>query len=484
MRGILRRAEKQGDSKIMEKTNELAEKKISSLLLNLAIPAIIAMLVSMLYNMVDRIYIGNMPDGTVGMAGLAVAVPVITLIQGFTQLFGTGGAPLAAIRLGKQEMKEAEEIMTASFISLIVSGIVLTVVIEGFREPILLMFGADEVSLQPAVEYIRVYALGTIFVQMAQGMNSYINTQGYAKMGMATILIGAVLNIILDPVFIFGMGMGITGAAVATILSQGISAVWVLYFLLKKSPMKLRRKYLIPKFGTLSAIVMLGISPFVMSTTEGLLQISFNNQMSLYGGSMAVGSMAILMSLYQMVLLPLTGITQGAQPILSYNFGAGNYERVRAAFRLAFKVCVLYSFIVAGGIMLCAPVFARIFSGDADTIRYAAWAIRIYLFGGMIFGAQIVCQQAFMALGQAKRSICMALLRKVVLLIPLIYILPAALGNSAVAQAAAASVSDLLKDGGRTFCVLLAEPIADVLAATVTSLTFLNFYKTNLNRKA
>lgn len=465
-----------------EKTNELGTKKISSLLFNLAIPAIIAMLVSMLYNMVDRIYIGNMKDGTIGMAGLAVAVPIVTLIQGFTQLFGTGGAPLAAIRLGKQEKKEAEEIMMASFTALVVSGIVLTAVIELFKEPILLLFGADEVSLQPAVEYIRVYALGTVFVQVAQGMNAYINTQGFAKMGMSTILIGAVLNIVLDPIFIFGMGMGITGAALATIISQGVSAVWVMYFLLKKSPMKMRREFLLPKFATLGAIMMLGVSPFVMSATEGLLQISFNNQMSLYGGSMAVGSMAILMSLYQMVLLPLTGITQGAQPILSYNYGAEDYERVRATFRLSFKVCLLYSFVVAGSIMLCAPVFARIFSGDADTIRYAAWAIRIYLFGGTVFGAQIACQQSFMALGQAKRSICMALLRKVVLLIPLIYILPAVLGNSAFAQTMAGAVLDLTKDGGRTFCVLLAEPIADILAATVTTLTFLNFYTKKLKK--
>lgn len=466
----------------MEKTNELATRKISSLLFSMAIPAIIAMLVSMLYNMVDRIYIGNMPDGTIGMAGLAVAVPIVTLIQGFTQLFGVGGAPLAAIRLGKQEKKEAEEIMMASFTSLVVSGVILTVIIELFKEPILLLFGADEASLQPAIEYIQIYALGTVCVQIAQGMNAYINTQGFAKMGMFTILIGAVLNIVLDPIFIFGMGMGITGAAVATIISQGVSAVWVMYFLLKKSPMKMRREYLLPKFRTLSSIMMLGISPFVMSATEGLLQISFNNQMSLYGGSMAVGSMAILLSLYQMVLLPLTGITQGAQPILSYNFGAEDYGRVRAAFRLSFTVCLIYSFTVAGGIMLCAPVFARIFSGDADTIRYAAWAIRIYLFGGTVFGAQIACQQSFMALGQAKRSICMALLRKVVLLIPLIYILPWVLGDSGMAQAMAAPVLELAKDGGRTFCVLLAEPIADILAATVTSLTFLHFYKTNLRK--
>ncbi|MCI8401665.1 MAG: MATE family efflux transporter [Lachnospiraceae bacterium] len=464
----------------MEKTNELGTGKVSSLLLNLAVPAIIAMLVSMLYNMVDRIYIGNMENGTIGMAGLAVAVPIITLIQAFTQLFGTGGAPLAAIRLGEQKKEEAERIMAASFISLVVSGILLTTIIEIFQEPILLLFGADETSLASAKEYVTIYALGTVFVQIAQGMNPYINTQGFAKMGMATILIGAVLNIILDPIFIFAMGMGIRGAAVATILSQGISALWVMYFLLKRSPMKLRRAFLVPRPAIIGAIITLGISPFVMSGTEGLLQISFNNQLSAYGGSIAVGSMAILLSLYQMILLPLGGITQGAQPILSYNFGARDLERVRETFRLSFRVCLLYSFTISGIIMIFAPAFARIFSRDADTIRYAVWAIRIYISGGLFFGAQISCQQSFMALGQAKRSLCMALLRKVILLIPLIYLLPVLLGDLGLAQSMAGPVADLLKDGGKTFCVLFAEPVSDILAASITSLTFFSFYRKSL----
>lgn len=464
----------------MTHTSELGSKKIGSLLLSLAIPAIIAMLVSMLYNMVDRIYIGNMENGTVGMAGLAVAVPIITLIQAFTQLFGTGGAPLAAIRLGEQRQEEAEKIMTASFTALIISGILLTAAIELFQAPVLLLFGADETSLAPAMEYVTIYALGTVFVQIAQGMNPYINTQGFAKMGMATILIGAVLNIVLDPVFIFIMGMGIRGAALATILSQGISAVWVLHFLLKKSPLKLRSCYLLPNRSTLTSIMMLGISPFVMSSTEGLLQIAFNNQMSAYGGSMAVGSMAVLMSLYQMVLLPLQGICQGAQPIFSYNFGSKDLGRVRKTFRLCFCICLFYSFVTAGVIMLASPVFARIFSRDPDTIRYVSWAIRIYLFGGTIFGAQIACQQSFMALGQAKRSLCMALLRKVILLIPLLYILPSLLGNSELVNFLASPVLDLTKDGARTFCVLLAEPVADTLAACITSLTFFHFYRSNL----
>ena len=251
--------------------------------------------------------------------------------------------------------------MTASFSSLIASGIFLTAVIEVFKLPILRLFGADEASLGPAAQYITIYAMGTVFVQIAQGMNPYINTQGFAKMGMATILIGAVLNIVLDPLFIFVMGMGIRGAAVATIISQGVSAVWVLYFLIKKSPMKLRAKYLLPEAKTIGAIMMLGVSPFIMSATESLLQISFNNQLSVYGGSMAVGTMAILMSLYQMVFLPLTGITQGAQPIFSYNYGAKDYGRVRETFKITFRACLLYSFVVSATIMLFSSFFAVTF---------------------------------------------------------------------------------------------------------------------------
>lgn len=376
----------------MANKNDLAEKKISTLLKELAIPAILAMLVSLLYNMVDRIYIGNMENGTIGMAGLAIAVPVITMIQAFTMMFGTGGAPLSAIKLGEKDKDGAERIMTASFSSLIFVGIVLTVVIEVFKRPILMMFGANAETLQPAMEYIEIYALGTVFVQITQGMNSYINTQGYAKVGMATVVIGALLNIVLDPIFIFVFKMGIKGAALATILSQAVSAVWVMYFLLNQSPMKLRKEYLIPDLKVVASIMMLGVSPFIMNATESLLQISFNNQLSLYGGEMAVGSMAILLSLYQMVNMPVAGICQGAQPILSYNFGAKNYQRVKDTFKLTFKICIGYSFTAAGIMMIFSPFFARIFSSDPSTIEFTSWAIRIYLFGGLIFGAQMCCQ--------------------------------------------------------------------------------------------
>ena len=467
----------------MARKEELGTKKISTLLKELAIPAIFAMLVSLLYNMVDRIYIGNMPNGTLGMAGLSIAVPVITMIQAFTMMFGTGGAPLSAIKLGENNKDGAERIMTTSFSTLIISGIVLTMVIELFKEPILMMFGADAQTIVPAIEYIEIYALGTIFVQITQGMNAYINTQGFAKTGMLTVMIGAILNIVLDPIFIFVFDMGIKGAALATILSQAVSAIWVLYFLKEKSPMKLRREYMIPDLKVLGSIMMLGVSPFIMSSTESLLQISFNNQLTTYGGSMAVGTMAILMSLYQMINMPIAGIAQGAQPILSYNYGAQQYDRVRNTFKLTFKICVGYSFLAGGAMLIFAPVFARIFTSDASTIEFTSWAIRIYLVGGLLFGAQLVCQQSFMALGQAKRSLLMALLRKVILLIPMIYVLPIVFGDSSFALNLSSSVAHLCHDAAKTFCVFLAEPVADITAATVTTLTFVQFYKTKLKNQ-
>ena len=467
----------------MARKEELGTKKISTLLKELAIPAIFAMLVSLLYNMVDRIYIGNMPNGTLGMAGLSIAVPVITMIQAFTMMFGTGGAPLSAIKLGENNKDGAERIMTTSFSALIISGIVLTMIIELFKEPILMMFGADAQTIVPAIEYIEIYALGTIFVQITQGMNAYINTQGFAKTGMLTVMIGAILNIVLDPIFIFVFDMGIKGAALATILSQAVSAIWVLYFLKEKSPMKLRREYMIPDLKVLGSIMMLGVSPFIMSSTESLLQISFNNQLTTYGGSMAVGTMAILMSLYQMINMPIAGIAQGAQPILSYNYGAQQYDRVRNTFKLTFKICVGYSFLAGGAMLIFAPVFARIFTSDASTIEFTSWAIRIYLVGGLLFGAQLVCQQSFMALGQAKRSLLMALLRKVILLIPMIYVLPIVFGDSSFALNLSTSVSHLCHDAAKTFCVFLAEPVADITAATVTTLTFVQFYKTKLKNQ-
>lgn len=465
----------------MTEENKLGYEKISKLLISLAIPSIIAQLVNILYNMVDRIYIGQMSEGTTAMAALSVALPIITFISAFTMLVGTGGAPLCAIRLGEDNKDKAEEIMTNSFSMLLITGILLTAIILVFQKPLLYLFGATDETIKSAMSYISIYALGTVFVQMTLGMNAYINTQGFAKIGMCTVLIGAILNIILDPIFIFVFHMGVSGAALATIIAQGISAFWVLRFLFSsKSIIKIRKEYLIPKLSIVLSIMALGISPFVMNATESFLQISFNNQLSLYGGTMAVASMAILNSLWQFITLPLQGLCQGAQPIMSYNYGAKNYTRVRNTFKLLFKLCIGLSMMVGFSVIIFSEFFVSIFTIDPLTIKFASWAIKVYLAGSVLFGAQIACQQSFMALGQAKISLTMAVFRKIILLIPLIYIFPILLGNVSFADFLASPIMDMVKNGTKVFAVLFAEPVSDILAALTTTTMFYRFYKKNL----
>ena len=465
----------------MDRTEKLRNGSIPKLLFSLAIPSIIAQLVNILYNMVDRIFVGRTPDGNVAMSALSVALPIITFINAVTHLVGLGGAPLAAIKMGAGDKNSAEKIMTTSFVSLISTGIIMTVIIEIFAEPLLYTFGADKTNILLAMDYTKIYAIGTVFVQIAIGMNSYINTQGYAKFGMVTVLIGAVLNIILDAIFINFFGMSVKGAALATVISQAVSAIWALSFIFgRKSILKIRKKYIIPDIKVLGSICALGVSPFIMSSTESLLQISFNNQLLAFGGTTAVGAMSILLSLYQMVNMPLQGLCQGAQPILSYNYGAGNYERVRKTFKLLFVCCLGFSFVGCGTVVVFSRFFGSIFSGDSEMLQMVEWALRVYLLGGTVFGAQIACQQSFVSLGQAKRSLLMALYRKVFLLIPLIYIMPHLLGGTAIAVNLSLPVANICVDSSRVFAVLVSESISDVLAAATTTALFFNFYKNHL----
>ncbi len=467
------------------KSNRLETESLGRLLISLAVPSIIAQLVNILYNIVDRIYIGRMENGTVAMSAISVALPVVTFILAVTQLLGSGGAPLAAIKLGQRDKDGAEKILTTSFVSLIVSGLLLTLIVEFFHEPLLLAFGADATNLEFANQYTAIYGLGTVFVQIAFGMNPYINTQGYATLGMVTVLIGAVLNIVLDPLFIFALDMGVRGAALATIISQFVSAVWALHFLFgKKTTIRIRRQYFMPELRVLGSICALGVSPFIMNSTESLLQISFNNQLSLYGGTLAVGTMSILLSLFQMVSMPLQGLCQGAQPIMSFNYGAGNMERVKATFRLLFRSCLCVSVLGMGTVIAFSSRFAAIFTNDPELIRMAGWALRVYLLGATIFGAQIACQQSFVSLGQAKQSLMMALYRKIILLIPLLYILPAVIGDTSFAVRMSMPVADIVHDQGRVFAVLFAETIADALAAITTSLLFFSFYRKTLKNES
>ena len=437
-------------------TRDLGSGSIPKLLAQLAIPAVIAQIINLLYNIVDRIYIGHIPEvGASALTGVGLFVPMLMLINAFAMLAGAGGAPRAAIAMGKKDHDTAEKIIANCFSLLLIFAVVLTIVFYTAAPSLLRMFGASDVTLPYALDYSRIYILGSTFVLVVMGMNPFITTQGFAKISMLTTVIGAVINIILDPIFIFVLDMGVKGAALATILSQAVGALWILRFLtgpktilrLKKENMKLNPQIFLP-------CLALGISTFVMMSTESLLSVSFTSSLSRYGGDLAVGAMTIITSVCQLATMPLQGVCQGGQPIMSYNFGAGNAERVKKTFATQFKVCVAYSTLFWLLSIVFPKLFTGIFTSDAALVEYAAWALRIYMAGIFAFGMQICCQQSFMALGQAKVSLLLACLRKIILLIPLIFILPIFFEN-------------------KVFAVFLAEPVSDILAALVTTITFL-----------
>lgn len=443
----------------MKKTNDLGKGNISKLLISLAAPAIVAQLVNVLYNIVDRIFIGRMDNGELAMAGVGVAFPILMLISAFSALIGMGGAPLCAIKMGEKNNEEAEKIMSNSFSMLLIIAVVLTTGFLIFKEPILWAFGASEATIGYALDYLSIYVLGTIFVQIALGMNSYINTQGFAKIGMMTVVIGAIINIVLDPIFIFVLDMGVKGAALATVAGQMVSALWVLKFLFgKQSILKIRKKYMVPDLKVVGATMALGVSPFIMQSTESLVLISLNTRLSMFGGDLAVGAMTIMSSIMQIVVMPLQGLAQGAQPIVSYNYGAKQMDRVKKTFKLTLISCLGFTVIMCSLLMIFPNIFVAIFNNKPELVEITTWAIRIYFLGIFVFGAQIACQQTFLALGQAKISLFLALLRKVVLLVPLIYILP-----------------NFFQD--KLMGVLVAEPIADIIATLTTVTCFMIFYK-------
>lgn len=441
---------------------DMEKDSLGKLLLKLAFPAIIAQMVNLFYNIIDRIFIGRMDNGEMAMAGIGVALPIIMIISAFSILVGGGGAPLVAIKMGERNNKEAERIMSNSFIFLLIISFILTVIFSIFKRPILLAFGGSENTIQYAVDYLGIYLIGTVFVQIALGMNYFINTQGFTKMGMITMSIGAIINIILDPVFIFVFDMGVKGAAFATIIGQIVSAIWVLKFLFgDKGILKIRKEYLKIELKVILPVIALGLAPFIMQATESLVLVSLNNQLAKFGGDLAVSVITIMTSIMQIVTLPLMGLTQGAQPIISYNYGANKIDRVRKTYKLLLLLCVSFTMIMSVLIICFPEVFVRIFNDNSELIEMTSWASKIYFAGMTIFGAQIACQQTFLALGQAKISLLLALLRKVVFLVPLTFIIPALLGGS---------VEN----------VLLAEPVADILATIITSTCFYIFYKKKL----
>ena len=436
--------------------NALGTVPVGRLLFKLALPAILAQMINALYNIVDRMYIGHIPGiGHTALTGVGLVFPVIMLISAFAALIGMGGAPLAAIKLGEKDKAGAEGILGNAATMVIIFAAVLTAFFLIFERPLLMAFGASEQTIGYSLQYLTIYLCGTICVMTTLGLNAFINTQGFATMGMLTVIIGAVLNIILDPIMIFVFGLGVRGAAIATIFSQAVSAVWVLSFLTgKKTGIRIKISRMRLKKACVTSIVALGISPFIMQSTESLLNLVLNTSLQHYGGDLAVGAMTIISSVSQLAMMPLTGLSQGGQPIISYNYGAKNYDRVRRAY----KLMILSSFVLSSLVWVLVEFFPElvvsIFTTDAELTALTVWAIRIFMFCIGIMGLQTGCQQSFVALGQAKVSMFLAMLRKLILLIPLIIIIPRAFGIGMTG-------------------VFIAQPIADFLAVTSTVSVFL-----------
>ncbi|HIU13322.1 MAG TPA: MATE family efflux transporter [Candidatus Fimiplasma intestinipullorum] len=443
--------------------NERLEKeKISKLLLSMAIPAILAQLATLIYNMVDRIYIGQLPDGSLGIAGIGLCTSIITIITAFTNLFGRGGAPLASIHMGEKRTDLAERIMGNCFFDLVISSIIITVILLVFGEDLLFLFGASENTIRYAMDYMGIYCLGTLFVQLSVGMNYFINAQGYTKFGMLTLMIGGVLNIILDPIFIFVLGLDVKGAAIATVISQCVSCLWVMQFLTgKKTNLKIRRQYFRVDMPILKRVLGLGFSPFFMSASEGVLQVSFNRQLLFFGSDLAVSAMTIISSLAQIVTLPVEGIAQGTQPIISYNYGAKNYTRVRKTMKLAMVVALGYTLLSVSVMEGLPRLFISLFASDPELIELTMPMLRVYILGLSVLGANSIFQQSYTSLGFGKTSFFFAFYRKVILLIPLIYILPSILSWG-------------------VYAVMLAEPISDMLTTFTNAIAFRFFKKKHL----
>ena len=433
---------------------------IGGLLFKLALPTVVAQLINMLYNIVDRVYIGHMPEtGDLALTGVGVCMPIIMLISAFAALVGSGGAPRASICMGKKDIDSAEKTLGNCFCLQIILSVILTAVLLVWHEDLRLAFGASEKTIGYASDYMSIYALGTVFVQFTLGMNVFITAQGFTKISMISVIVGATANIVLDPIFIYGLDMGVKGAALATVISQSLSCAWILTFLCsKRSALRLKPKNLALSPRIILPCIALGSATFIMQASESVISVCFNSSLLAYGGDIAVGAMTILTSVMQFAMLPPQGIAQGAQPILSYNYGAKNAERVKATYKLLLTVCLSYSVAVWMAVMIFPKVFVTIFTPDAALIDFSAKALRIYFSGMVLFGVQIASQMTFVSLGNAPCSILVAVVRKFVLLLPLIYIMP-----------------KLMSD--QTLGVYAAEPIADILAVTFTAILFIFQFK-------
>lgn len=439
-----------------EEKDFLGTEPIGKLLAKLAVPTVAAQIINMLYNIVDRIYIGHIPkEGALALTGVGVCMPLIMIVTAFAAFVAYGGAPRATIFMGKGDNKTAEKILGNCFIVQIIISVLLTAALLLWNRDFLLAFGASENTIDYGVAYMNIYALGTIFVQLTLGMNAFITAQGFAKTGMLSVLIGAVINIVLDPVFIFGFHMGVRGAALATIMSQAVSCIWVLLFLFgKKTHLKIKTDNMKLEKAIVLPCLALGLSNFVMQASESVISVCFNSSLLRYGGDIAVGAMTILTSVMQFAMLPMQGLGQGAQPIISYNFGAGNVKRVRGAFKLLLKCSLIYSCLLWMFVMIFPQGFAAMFTSDADLLSYTQMALRIYMGSMLLFGIQMACQMTFISLGNAKASILVAVMRKFILLIPLIYIMPH------------------IFTADKARAVYMAEPVADFFAVCFTAVLF------------
>ncbi len=442
--------------------SKLGTEKIGKLLASLAIPAIAAQIITLLYNLVDRIYIGKMADGTIAMAAVGIVAPIIMIINAFSNMFGRGGAPLASISMGSHDYKKAERYMGNSLSMLMITSVIIMIIVLLFNEEILYLFGARTATMGYAKDYLVTYIFGTIFVQVTVGMNYYITTQGFAKTAMISTSIGGILNIILDPIFIFTLDMGVMGAALATIISQFASFIWIILFIFsKRTILKIRKEYLIPDTKILKQIIVLGSSPFFMTGSEGILNICFNNQVLAYGGDIAVSSMTVLFSIMQILSLPVEGLAQGTQPIISYNYGARRFDRVKRTISLARIIAIIYTSSMTILILSLPTLFIGIFNDSQELFSVCVPMLRIYIAGGFVTGIFSIMQQTYNSLGEGKRSLFFATLRKGILLIPLIYILP------------------LITPFG-LLAVVLAEPISDIASAIANFFYFNKFIKRKL----
>lgn len=450
----------------MEKNKEfLGTEPIGKLLFKLAVPTVIAQLINMLYNIVDRIYIGHMPgDGALALTGVGVCMPIIMLVTAFAMLVGAGGAPRVSIYMGRKDMESAEKTLGGCFTVQIMISVLLTTILLLWSRELLLTFGASDNTIPYATSYMNIYTVGTIFVQLTLGMNAFITAQGFTRTSMLSVVIGAISNIVLDPIFIFGFHMGVRGAALATVISQAVSAIWVIGFLLgNKTILKIKKKNLRPDWKIVAPCLTLGLATFIMQASESLISVCFNASLLRYGGDIAVGAMTILTSVMMFAMLPLQGIGMGAQPIISYNYGARNAARVKKTFWLLLATCLTYSTALWAAVMLVPRFFAGIFTPDEQLLDFTAPALRIYAAGIIIFGIQMACQMTFTSLGKAFSSIAVAVVRKFVLLIPMIYFVPMLVAD-------------------KTRGVYLAEPISDYLAVTFTAILFAVEFKKAMNQ--